>query len=138
VAFVAGDLGCIERVESRMAVEALGASFYGYVAEVGPCVTEFLNLDSEFHLVVLDPGAILDLSAPCRSELVRELQRRTRPGGVHVVLPTCPSLAPAALLGHYDRWVVEEESRRRRRGGGGRTPDGLVFSRPACLDDTAV
>lgn len=137
VAFVAGDLGCIERVESRMAVEALGSRFDGYVAQVGPCVTDFLNLDPELHLVVLDPGAILDLSASCRCELLGELQRRTRPGGVHVVLPTCPSLAPAALLGFYDGWVVEEESRRRRRGGGGRMPDGLVLSRPACPDDTS-
>lgn len=137
VAFVAGDLGCMERVESRMAVEALGSTFEGYVAQVGPCVTEFLNLDTALHLVVLDPGAILDLGAACRRELVAELQRRTRPGGIHVVLPSCPSLAPAALLGLYHGWVVEEESRRRRRGGGGRAPDAMVLSCPACPGDTA-
>ena len=37
VTFLAGDLGCVERVESRMAAEALGSMFEGYVAQAGPC-----------------------------------------------------------------------------------------------------
>src|SRR5436190_1336248 len=38
VTFLAGDLGCVERVESRMATEALGSMFEGYVAQAGPTV----------------------------------------------------------------------------------------------------
>ena len=36
VTFIAGDLGAVERVESRMATEALGSMFEGYVAQLGP------------------------------------------------------------------------------------------------------
>src|SRR4051794_30616592 len=34
VTFVAGDLGCVERVESRMAAEALASIFESYVAQL--------------------------------------------------------------------------------------------------------
>ena len=44
VTFLAGDLGCVERVESRMATEALGSMFEGYVAQAGPCLPEFVDL----------------------------------------------------------------------------------------------
>jgi hypothetical protein len=99
VTFLAGDLGCVERVESRMAEEALGGMFEGYVAQTGPCVPEFVDLPRPLHLVVLDPGALLELGSACRMEFVADLQRHSRPGAVHVILPCNPSIAPESLLG---------------------------------------
>ena len=136
VTFLAGDLGCVERVESRIAAEALGSMFEGYVAQAGPCLPEFLEIGEALDLVVLDPGALAELGASCRLAFLTDLQQRSRAGSVHVILPSCPALAPEALLAFYDGWVIEEEIRRRRRAGGGRRPDGLVLSKPACPADT--
>ena len=136
VTFLAGDLGCVERVESRIAAEALGSLFEGYVAQAGPCLPEFVGIGECLDLVVLDPGALAHLGASCRLEFVTDLQRRSRPGTVHVILPTCPALAPEALLSLYPGWTVEDGAKRRRRAGGGRRPDGVVLSKPACPLDT--
>jgi hypothetical protein len=138
VTFLACDLGCVERVESRVAAEALGSMFEGYVAQAGPCVPEFVDIPGALDLVVLDPGALVDLSAPCRMEFVADLQRRSREKAVHIILPTCPALAPESLLGFYDGWTIEEDSRRRRRAAGNRRADGLVLSAPTCPPDTAA
>ena len=138
VTFLAGDLGCVERVESRMAAEALGSMFEGYVAQTGPCLPDFVDLPRELDLVVLDPGALLDLGATCRMEFIADLQRHSRPGAIHVILPCCPSMAPESLLAFYDGWTVEEGTRRRRRAGGARRPDGLVLAGPLCPPNTEV
>ena len=137
VIFLAGDLGCVERVESRMAEESLGSMFEGYVAQTGPCLPDFVDLPHELDLVVLDPGALLELGATCRMEFIADLQRHSRPGAVHVILPCCSSIAPESLLAFYDGWGVEEGGRRRRRGGT-RRPDGLMLAAPACPPNTAV
>jgi hypothetical protein len=71
-------------------------------------------------------------------EFITDIQRHSRPGAVHVILPCCPSLAPETLLTFYEGWNVEEDGRRRRRNGGNRRPDGLVLTRPLCLANTAV
>jgi hypothetical protein len=137
VTFVAGDLGCVERVESRMASEALASLFDGFVVQLGVALPDFVSVEKA-DLVVVDPGALADLPLGCRQELVSDLQQRCRPGGVHVILPTCPALAPDALRSMYDGWAVEEDPKRRRRSGGGRRPDGLVLAKPAaCPADTA-
>jgi hypothetical protein len=138
VTFLDGDLGCVERVESRMAAEALGSMFEGYVAQAGPSVPEFVDVPGELDLVVLDPGALADLGPGCRMGFIADLQRRSRPGSVHIVLPCCPTLAPETLLSFYEGWTVEEGGRRRRRSGGGRRPDGIVLSAPSCPPDTAA
>jgi hypothetical protein len=138
VTFLAGDLGCVERVESRMAAEALGSMFEGYVAQTGPCLPEFVDLPRDLDLVVLDPGALLDLGVTCRMEFIADLQRRSAANAVHVILPCCPSIAPESLLAYYEGWTIEEGSRRRRRSGGGRRPDGLVLSSPPCPANTAL
>jgi hypothetical protein len=138
VTFLAGDLGCVERVESRMATEALGSLFEGYVAQSGPCVPEFVDISGPLDLVVLDPSALSELSAACRMEFLADLQRLSRPSSVHVILPSCPTLAPESLLSFYDGWAVEEDARRRRRTAGTRRPDGLVLTCPPCPEDTAV
>jgi len=136
VTFLAGDLGCVERVESRITAEGLGSMFEAYVAQTGPCLPDFVDVGDALDLVVLDPGVLAELSATCRMEFVADLQRLSRPGGVHVVLPSCPSLAPEALLAFYNGWAVEEEGRRRKRGGLARRPEGLVLGCPLCPPDT--
>ena len=70
VTFLAGDLGCVERVESRMATEALGSMFEGYVAQAGPCLPEFVDIPGPLDLVVH------------RSRRAERAERRL-PDGVH-------------------------------------------------------
>jgi hypothetical protein len=136
VTFVAGDMGAVERVESRMAAEALGSMFDGYVAQLGPSLPDFLCFITDLDLVVLDPGALADLNAALRAEALLDLQRRSRPGAVHILLPSCKALAPEALLGPYEDWI-REEPKPRRRAGAARTREGLLLTKPACPPDTA-
>ncbi|MEP6687570.1 MAG: hypothetical protein ABJC36_04425 [Gemmatimonadales bacterium] len=138
VTFLAGDLGCVERVESRMATEALGSMFEGYVAQAGPCLPDFVDIPGPLDLVVLDPGALSELSAACRMEFIADLQRLSRPTTVHLILSSCPSLAPDSLLSFYEGWSIDDGGRRRRRGGGTRITDGLVLSPPTCPADTTA
>ena len=137
VTFLAGDLGCVERVESRIAVEGLGSMFEAFVSQAGPALPDFVDFVDALDLVVLDPGVLTDLSATTRMEFVADLQRLSRPGGVHVVLASCASLAPEALLAFYDGWTVEEDTRRRKRTGAARRQLGLVLGCPLCPPDAA-
>jgi hypothetical protein len=134
VTFIAPDLGCVERVESRMAAEALASLFESYVAHLDPVLPEFLGFLEGLDIVVLDPTVLIDLSAAERAELVNDLQVRSRPGGVHVLLPTCKRIAPESLRSLYGEWSQEEDPKRRRRGGNRR--DGLILAKPMCLPDT--
>jgi hypothetical protein len=127
VTFVAGDLGSVERVESRMAAEALASIFDAFVAPIGGGLPVCLDFVDRLDIVVIDPGTLAELSPVDRSDLLADLQQRSRPGGVHVLLGNCPSLAPDALRSFYDGWT-EEEPRRRR---GLRPPDGRVLAKPA-------
>ena len=86
VTFVAADVGCVERVESRMAAEALASLFDGYVAPVGPCLPCFLDTLEQVDIVVLDPNTLASCKSQVRAALIADLQRRSRPGGVHVIL----------------------------------------------------
>ena len=72
--------------------------------------------------MVIDPAALAPARAPDRSALVAELKARTRPGGVHVVLPVPAAsevipLGPEALQGEYGGWRVTR--RRRAKAGAG-------------------
>jgi hypothetical protein len=135
VTFVAGDLGCVDRIESRMAAEALGAMFEGYVAQLGPTLPPFLDYVEELHLVVLDPAAIAEFPPSVRGEFLEDIQRRSRPGAVHVILGSCPGLVPESLGSLYDGWLRDcAEPRRRRRSN--RRPDDLVLIKPSCPPDT--
>src|SRR5439155_982689 len=95
------DLGAVEGAESRAVTEQLA----GWFPDVAP------------SLVIIDPAALAPARARDRHALLAELQVRTRPGGVHVILPS-PSatevipLAPEALQAQYGGWEIV----RRRRG----------------------
>jgi hypothetical protein len=56
------------------------------------------------------------------------MQERTRPGGVHVLLPGGGGLAPEALLSYYPdgAWEPDQVGRTRR---GGRRGAGLALTR---------
>jgi hypothetical protein len=136
VTFIAGDLGCVERVESRMAAEALSSLFESFVTHFDRTLPDFLSSLEGFDIVVIDPSMLLGLRAADRADLVRDLQRRSRPGGVHVILPSCTALAPEKLRQMYQGWTKEEELKRRRRPDK-RHADGLILSKPTCPPDTA-
>ncbi len=135
VTFLAGNLGAVERVESRMAEEALSSLFESYVTQFDP-IPPFLNPLVDFDIVVLDPGVLLDLAGSVRNELILDLQRRSRPGGIHVILPTCRAIAPEALRSLYGGWIREEEPKRKRRGNYPKSAPGLMLSKPLCPEDT--
>lgn len=134
VTFIASDLGSVERVENRIAAEALGGMFDGYVIHLGPALPGFLDTQDGVDLVIIDPGALLEIDVTDRCELVRDLQRRSRPGGAHALLPTCPGLAPEALLSLYDTWHVDTAAKTRRRQGASQRT-GLLLHCP-CPPDT--
>jgi hypothetical protein len=137
VTFLAAELGCVERVESRMAAEALSSLFESYVTQLDQALPEFLSFLEGLDIVVLDPGVLLDLGAADRNHLLCDLQRRSRPGGVHVILPTCKALAPEALRAVYQGWDYEEDPKRRRRATDRSGRQGLIFCKPTCPADTA-
>ena len=136
VTFLACDLGCVDRIESRMASEALGAMFEGYVAQLGPGLPPFLDGLDDLHLMVLDPSAVAEFSPSVRADFLDDIQQRSRPGAVHVILGSCPGLAPDSLGSLYEGWERDTGETRRRRRGGGRRPDDLVLTKPACPPDT--
>ena len=139
VTFVAADVGCVERVESRMAAEALAGLFDGYVAPVGPCLPCFLETLEQVDIVVLDPNTLAGCKPQVRTALIADLQRRSRPGGVHVILGGSRALSPDTIRGMYDGWTVEEETLlRRRRSASPRKPEGLLLVKPSCPPDAAA
>ena len=135
VTFVDGDLGCVERVESRMAAEALASIFDAYVAPLGGGLPVCLDFVDRVDMVVIDPATLAELPPVERADLLADLQERSRPGGVHVLLGGCAALAPDALRSFYEGWTVDEDPRRRRRT---RRPEGVVLAKPACPPDTGA
>jgi hypothetical protein len=119
VTFLAPDLGAVERVETRIASEALGGLFEAYVVQLGGWLPEGPPAD----VVVLDPSSLADVPAALQAEFLREVQSRTRVGGVHVLLPGAGTLAPEALLSYYEAEMWEPDrmakSRRADRRGSG-------------------
>jgi hypothetical protein len=138
VTFVTCDVGCVERVESRMAAEALASLFEGFVAPLGPALPGFLETLDGVDIVVLDPNTLAGFKAHVRAALLGDLQRRSRPGGVHVVLGGSRALSPDSIRALYDGWTVEEEPVRRKRATAARRPDGLLLAKPTCPPDAAA
>ncbi len=129
VCFVAGSIGTVERVESRMASESLGSQFEAFVVPVGGRFTAFVP---RVDLVVLDAGELTALDPEARRMVVEQLQSLTEAGGVHAVLPT-RSLAPHAFRTLYEGWE-QEEAESGKTGRGRR--EGLLFSRELGRNDT--
>jgi hypothetical protein len=129
VTFVAGNIGTVERVESRMASESLGIQFQAYVVATGGRFTSFVP---RVNLVVIDAGELLPLEPDARRAVVEQVQWLTEPGGVHAVLPT-RSLAPHAFRTLYEGWEEEEPE---RVGGGRGRREGLLFSKEMGRIDT--
>lgn len=125
VTFIAGDLGAVERIESRVAAESLASRFAAYVVQLGLWLPE---LPDPLHLVVIDTGALADLDPVSRRALLEELQEQTALGGVHILLPG-DGLAPEALLTHYAGWEPEPPPRSRRAPARGA---GLLLTKPDC------
>ncbi len=97
VTYLASDMGTVERVESTMVTETLGADFIAYVTQL-MWLPEFAQID----LLVLDTSALVDLAPPLRTELVRELQARTGANGVHLYVTEAPGPGPSAVGELYD------------------------------------
>jgi hypothetical protein len=138
VTFVACDVGCVERVESRMAAEALASLFEGFVAPLGPVLPVFLEALDDVDVVVIDPNTIAAFKPQARAALLADLQRRSRPGGVHVILGGSRALSPDSIRALYDGWAAEDEPVRRRRSTTARRPDGLMLCKPTCPPDAAA
>jgi hypothetical protein len=138
VTFLAADVGCVERVESRMAAEALASLFDGYVAPMGPCLPCFLDSLELVDIVVVDPNALAGCKAQVRTALIADLQRRSRPGGVHVILGGSRALSSDTIRAMYDGWAIEEETLRRKRSSHHRRPEGLLLAKPSCPPDAAL
>ena len=131
VTFLAPDIRVVERAEQRMAEESLGSQFSAMVVHLGHW---FPDIEPVANVVVLDAGTIVDMDADCRPDFFAALQEHTAPGGVHVIVPGAPALAPEALLGFYpDEW--RRESSRKRKRGASRSV-GFVLAKPSSHSDT--
>jgi hypothetical protein len=129
VTYLAGDLGSVDRLESRCDGEALSASLYCQWVDFGNVCVE--ALPDQAAVTILDASTLGELDPATRCGFVAELQARTAAKGVHVLLPS-GGLAPEALLSLYDGWAREEVGRPRRRG----TPSrGIVLAAPPAPAD---
>ena len=99
---------------------------------------ERLDTLEQVDVVVVDPHTLAGCKPQLRAGLLADLQRRSRPGGVHVILGGSRALSPDAIRGLYDGWSVEEELHRRKRSSQPRRPDGLLLVKPTCPPDAAA
>jgi len=125
------DLGAIEAAEGRAVAEQLAGRFQALVIHWGSWLPDVAP-----SLVVLDPTALASARLRDRSTVIADLQTRTRPGGVHIVLPSPAAnevipLGPEALQAHYGGWHI---TRRRRTKAGA----GFTATKPERQADTAV
>jgi len=125
------DLAAIEGAESRAITEQLAGRFQALVVTFGSWFP-----DVSPSVVVIDPAALAPARTRERNGLLAELQARTRPGGVHVVLPSPTAsevipLAPEALQAQYGGWDIVR--RRRSKAGAG-----FTATKPERQLDTAL
>lgn len=124
VTFMADDPGRVDRVDSTVSSEALGARYLSWVVQLGrwiPCAPV------PFDLVVLDTHALTALDAAARVAAVAALQAQSAPTATHVLLATEEGIVPEAVFACYgDAWQHESAPR------SGRTKlSGVVLSRTA-------
>lgn len=129
VTFLSADLGVVERAELRVAAESLSSAFCALVVQYGRW---FPEIDPPADAVVIETAALVDLEPPARIDLMRCLQRCTGLGGIHILVPGEPHLAPEALLSFYAGWNREPEPAPR---GARHRKAGLVLSPPPCQTD---
>src|SRR5512146_766774 len=101
VTFLAGDLGSVDRVETRVEDESLAVQILATVVDFELWCPP---LPDVIAITVLDAGE----------------------AGVHVILPGRGRMAPEALLHLYDGWVKQEVGKPRRRGS---RSHGIVLAR---------
>jgi len=130
------DLGAVETAESRAVSEQLAGRFQALVIQFGTWVPDLPST-----LVVLDPVALAPARIRDRRALIGDLQARTRPGGLHIILPTGVGgggsrevipLAAESLRAAYRGWQVEPQKRAKRGAGGG----GFMATKPTRQADT--
>ncbi len=125
------DLSAIEAAESRAVTEQLAGRFQALVIHFGSWFP-----DVSPSVVVIEPGALAPARGRDRHLLFADLKARTRPGGVHVILPSPDAaqvipLAAEALQAQYGGWEIT----RRRRS---KTGAGFTATKPERQRDTAV
>ena len=130
VTFVAGNIGTVERVESRMASESLGSQFLAFVVATGNPIADFVR---PVNLAVIDASELMPLDPDGRRAVIEQIQALTEPGGVNAVLPV-RGLAPHAFRSLYEGWGQEEAP---RAGHGRGRREGLLFSKELGRNDTA-
>jgi hypothetical protein len=123
VTFLAGDLGSVDRVESRVEDESLAVPVLATVVDFELWCPPLPDL---IAITVVDASELGELDPVVRAGLIGALQSRTCDAGVHVLLPGRGGMAPEALLHHYDGWTREEAGKPRRRGG---RSAGIVLTR---------
>ena len=125
------DLAAVEAAEGRAVSEQLAARFHALVVQFGSWMP-----DVPVTMAVLHAGSLAVLDAAVRRALVTDLQLRTAPGGVHVVIPTGdgePEVIPIGtdpLHTLYASWQVDQRARPRHGG--------FAATKPSRHSDTQV
>jgi len=128
VTFVDDDLGSVERVESRVASEALGAAFDAYVLSSASWLATYL--ERPWALVIVDLGALVAADAAQRLYFLERLVTCTAGTGIHVLVPG-GGLAPDAVRSCYSGWVGDPTVARRASAG---RAAGEALARAAAAD----
>ena len=126
VTFVTCDVGCVERVESRMAAEALASLFEGFVAPLGPVLPGFLETLDGVDIVVLDPNTLAGFKPHC--------PRRTAGRPPAAEPPRRSSRRPgreSGALAGLDPRALRRMERRRRAGAAQATGRRAPARRPS-------
>ena len=96
------DLGAVESAEQRAVTEQLSVRFEALVLQFGGWFPDCLP-----SLAVVDPAAFAETHQTAQTAALRDLQLRTSPGGVHLVVPPVHTpevipIAPDALQKVFD------------------------------------
>ena len=112
------DLAAVEAAEGRAVAEQLAGRFHALVVQFGNWMP-----DVPVTVAVLHPTALASIEPDARHTLVSDLQRRTPPGGMHVILPWSGDepnkvipIGTDTLLSLYEEWQIDRRPRGRRGG----------------------
>jgi len=132
VTYLSPDMTSVDRVETRMATESLGSDILAYVTQL-----EWLPQTERVDLLVLDTGAVRPLPRPHRHRVLAQLQARTNPGGVHLLVAGDHGPLPTSFGDLYspDAWPNEPVVDPRAKPP---TPDAaMAWSKKSSQNDTA-